>query len=323
MSKSKGNVVDPWVEIEKWGVDTLRFWMYFVNQPGDSKNYDEKTVKEAAKVLSWIENCTKFYELFKETPNKRSVKKQPIDAWMQARVRETVELVTDAMDAYRPYDATRAFAVLAEDLSQWYVRRIRERAREGDKAALETLRETLRTMALLLAPFAPFMAEAVFASVKDSTDSQSVHLARWPHTPWWRRLLRRHENRLIEEMRVVRQVASDALQLRQKAVIKVRQPLASLTTPQHLSPALAAILVEEVNVKRIVRGDSFELDTKLTEALVREGDEREMARAVADARKQLGLAPRDRVRVEISDKGVYTVELSTGVRKFDLLRDAT
>src|SRR3989338_7399086 len=147
MSKSKGNIVEPWAEMETYGADALRFWMYSVNQAGDSKNYDPKTLKEAARVLSWIENSTRFYELFK-SPSTSSGKTedrslgaknqlQTIDSWMRARSQKAVTAVTKAMDAYHLYDATRAIAEFSEDISQWYVRRIRARARAGDAAALQ------------------------------------------------------------------------------------------------------------------------------------------------------------------------------------------
>ncbi|MBU0750362.1 class I tRNA ligase family protein [Patescibacteria group bacterium] len=305
MSKSKGNVVEPFAAMDQWGADTLRYWMYSVNQPGDSKNFDEKTVKESARVLAWLENSAKFYELFAD--GKQQGQEQVIDQWMQERTNETVEKVTKALDSYKLYEATRTLGELFEDLSQWYVRRIRDRAREGDAAALATLKETLYTSSKLLAPFAPFLAESVFQLVRSSTDAESVHLTEWPTVAKkWNPF--KKASTLTADMRLVRTYASEGMKLRQEAGMKVRQPLASITIPTELSADLRSLLAEELNVKTVLTGDALKLDTALSPELVREGDVREFARALADARKERDLSPKDVVALCVDEKAKSVLE---------------
>jgi isoleucyl-tRNA synthetase len=314
MSKSKGNIIEPLPAMDRYGADVLRFWMYYVNQPGDSKNFDEKTVKEAARVISWFENSVKFYQLAEPVDGKG--KEEVIDQWMRTRMNETIVRMTEAMDRYDLYTASRTLALLIEDLSQWYVRRVRDRVREGDAAAITTLRDVLQAIALLIAPFSPFVAEWAYQVVREDDDPESVHLADWYASGTI-------EQDLIENMQATRLLASEALRMRQQAGIKVRQPLASLSIPGELPKEFAELLADEVNVKNIILNqETLALDTALTPELIAEGDERAFARAVAEARKEAGYSLGDQVSV-LRGEGPYVAELSSGPVHFSLHTDAS
>lgn len=313
MSKSKGNVIEPMEAMNTYGADTLRLWMYSVNQPGDNKSFDPASVKEAARVLSWLENSVKFYQLFADgTTDETNADEEVIDTWMRTRLSQTIAETTAAFDAYDLFTASRSVSKLIEDLSQWYVRRIRERAREGNSAALAALRDSIQTIAVLYAPLAPFIAEWAYQTVRTEDDPQSVHLSDWyePGTV---------DEELLSNMARTREVVSQALMLRQKAGIKVSQPLVLLTITEDLPDAFLELIKEEVNVKDVVIGSEMKLDTAVTPELLKEGDERLFARAVAEARKSKGFSLSDEVRVEEREDGEHSVELSTGTKRFTLV----
>ncbi len=301
MSKSKGNVVEPMAAMDRFGADVLRFWMYSINQPGDSKNFDEKTVNEVAnKVFNPFLNSLTFYESYGGNDVRSDKQSEHVmDRWIRARFATTLSLVTEAIDRYDLFSATREIREFIGDFSQWYIRRSRDRMRSGEEAepALATLRVILRDTAKMIAPFAPFAAEYVYLKVRSSDESESVHLSSWPlegeTDSLWQKLSggsHTHDDKLLTDMVHVRSLASEALMMRQKAGIKVRQPLAKLAAPGEISAELAELLKEEVNVKEVIGGATeMSLDTKLTPELVREGDVREFMRALADARKEKGL----------------------------------
>ena len=183
MSKSIGNIVDPWEMIKKYGVDTLRFWMYSVNQPGESKNFDEKTVLLLhQQVFGLLYNVLAFYELYPMSKDisERTKSKNILDTWILLRLDELIELSTKNLDNYKLLEPTRAIRDFINDLSTWYLRRSRERIKNGDRDARQTLYFVLKNLAKIMAPFAPFTAEDIWLRLKNDEDVESVHLVEWP-----------------------------------------------------------------------------------------------------------------------------------------------
>lgn len=330
MSKSVGNVVNPWEAIAKFGTDPLRFWMYSINQPGDTKNFDEKTVDEVVKkVFTILRNVVKFYTLYASDlkANEAGAAKQlaqlgvshMLDQWILARLAELNVTVTKGLEGYNPFEPTRAIRDFVNDLSTWYVRRSRDRFKSDDMAdkvaALQTTRFVLLELSKLLAPFTPFFAEEIYAGVGGGLES--VHLENWPDEQG-----PGNREEILGDMEEARRVVSLALEARMNAGVKIRQPLAKLTIRKKHSrlkgnDALLAIIKDELNVKEVVWGEDegweVELDTVITPELEKEGRMRELVRAIQEFRKQSGLQPGDTPTVSVITNAAG-VELVTSMK---------
>ncbi len=327
MSKSLGNIIEPFGQMEKFGADAVRFWMYTVNQPGESKNYDEKTVAEVNnKVFNLYYNVLAFYELYRDKTlenNKKLASKNILDIWILEKLDEHVISMTENLNNYKLLEPARALRDFIGDLSTWYLRRSRERIKsssaqgygrtqDGDEAK-QTLYHVLKTLAKLFAPFAPFTAEDVWQKLKNENDVESVHLEEWPtqNKKWFSF----SKTKIIEEMEVVRKVVTLGLEARQKVGIQVRQPLASLKIKNtKLGEEYLELIKDEINVKEIVFDSSItndvELDIGISAELKEEGNYREFVRALQDMRKKMGLTPSDVITlsIETNDNGKNLIQ---------------
>ena len=310
MSKSVGNVVDPWEAMDKYGVDTLRLWMYCVNQPGESKNFDEKTVILLhSQVFGLLYNVLAFYELYRDKDlekNESHKSKNILDKWILARLEELVEMTTENMDSFKLLEPVRGMREFIGDLSTWYLRRSRERiksaqgsggTRDGDEAK-KTLYFVLKTLAKLLAPFAPFAAEDIWLKLKNENDPESVHLAEWPTVK--KNLFSFGKSNALEGMEKARNIVTLGLEARQKAKIPVRQPLSELKVKsEKLQAEYLDLIKDELNVKEVQHDKNIEteveLDINITPALKAEGEYREFMRELQDKRKEMKLNPGDKM----------------------------
>ncbi len=305
MSKSKGNVTDPWEMFAKYGADSIRFWMYSVNQPGDSKNFDEKTVAEINnKVFNLFGNVLSFYELYRDVSLEgRAVESRHVlDQWVMARLNQLVEDMTIALDGYDLFKPTRAVREFIDDLSTWYLRRSRDRIKDGDVDAKGTLYTVLKTTAQLMAPFAPFFAEYVWQKLKTEADEESAHLSMWPGS-------NSIDSEIINNMQITRNFCTAGNAFRKSKNLPIRQPLKLMKISYDgLSKELLLLIEEELNIKMVIVDTEIQpageiyIDEEITLELKLEGEYRELVRLIQDIRKEKGLAPSDVISLTLPER---------------------
>lgn len=269
MSKHKGNVVNPFTMIDKYGADPVRFYMMTNSEPWDNLKFDEKGVDEVRrKFFGTLYNTYSFFSLYANVddfdysqPEVPLNERPEIDRWILSALHSLIKGVDKELGNYDPTRAGRLIDnFVNDDLSNWYVRLNRKRfwGKEMSKdklSAYQTLYTCLETVAKLLAPFAPFYSDQLYLDLTKATGrggEQSVHLAKYPEA----------DESFIDSdleirMGMAQKITSMVLALRRKVNIKVRQPLQTIMIPavddeqkNHIE-AVKDLIKNEVNVKEL------------------------------------------------------------------------
>jgi isoleucyl-tRNA synthetase len=323
MSKSKGNVVSPWEMCEKFGADTLRWYLYTVNQAGDPKKFDVKDVQDKnRRVFGTLWNSLVFFQTYanKGFALNKNRSENILDKWIISVFNSVGGEVINYLEKYDVVSAARAIENFIDDLSNWFIRRSRERFQRSRSAeekneATQTLYFVLLELSKLIAPFAPFIAENIFQQLtvnnKQITSEESVHLCDYPKPD--KKLI---DKKLEEQMKQVCEIVAKGLALRMEKKIKIRQPLAELRIKNlelRKEKTLIDLIKGELNVKNVVLDknikDEIELDTEITKELKEEGLARELARQIQQMRKEAGLVPQDMISIKYKVSSIKHKEL--------------
>lgn len=317
MSKRLNNYPDPTKILEQYGADAMRY--YLVSSPvmhAESLNFSENGVREMYnKVVNTVWNVLEFYQMYVDKTQNSKPKilnpKNVLDKWILAKLQLLVKEVTAKMNEYKLAEASRPVGDFITELSQWYVRRSRDRFKVGeekDKAnAVATLHTVLLTLSKIMAPFTPFIAERIYLALGGG--QESVHLEKWPEVD--EKMIDRET---LAGMILARRVVEMGLSLRAENGVKVKQPLAKLVVNSELNDNLTKIIAEELNIKEVQTGQAsgdklvfkiegelkVSLDLTITAELKKEGLAREIIRAVNQIRKEEKLAVDKQVVVEYS-----------------------
>ncbi|NQT25264.1 isoleucine--tRNA ligase [candidate division KSB1 bacterium] len=271
MSKTRGNAVDPFKIINKYGADTLRWYLYTVSPPWVPTRFDEDGVIEVQrKFFGTLMNTYSFFVLYAnidsftyQEPHVAVENRSEIDRWLISEKNALVMRVNDWLSRYEITKAARAIQeFVIDDLSNWYVRRNRRRFWKSEmgsdkQSAYETLYECLYTLSKLIAPFAPFTADEIYQNISQSDPEalESVHLTLYP-TPDEPLNIYRDE-KLEQRMRLVRTVVTLCLAARNEAGIKVRQPLERAIVVvsgdgiQKSIQEFEALILDELNINKL------------------------------------------------------------------------
>ena len=275
MSKSRGNTVDPWTILNGQGADAMRWYMFTATTPWTPRVFKPEGIDEALKkFMGTLQNVYSFFVMYANLEQIDVLQDVPpvseratVDRWILSRLHTLIDKVRDEMENYHLTNAPRAIEAFVDDLSNWYVRRSRDRfwgAEAGpDKhAAYATLYEVLVTVAKLSAPFVPFLADALYRNLVCSLNTEaplSVHLVEYPVAD-----AALKDAQLEADMDFTREVISMGHAARNRSGIKTRQPLAEITlgalsdVEKATVNRLANLIYDELNVKAI--GFTEELD---------------------------------------------------------------
>jgi isoleucyl-tRNA synthetase len=326
MSKSLGNVIDPWDVLNTRGADPLRWWMFSQGSPWTSTRaslgaIDSSMRETLATLWNTVSFFTTYASLNEFDPTDADIpgaaERSAIDRWILSRLEGVTDTVTAALDGYEPLGGTDALVELIDDLSNWYVRRSRRRfwrtdpsaPRSDSLAAQATLLEVLQRVTLLLAPFCPLLTERLYQELFPVSDFDSVHLVDWPRAQGERR-----DEDLEASMAVARRLTSLGRAARAEAGVKVRQPLARalVFVPTNSPRPPAGIVEEELNVDHLEYGSelaevlSFEIVPNFRALGPRLGE------AVKELRSALGSLDAADAASALESGASITVSLSTG-----------
>ena len=263
MSKHKGNVVDPWSILDNQGADAVRWYFYTGSMPWLPSRFSAEAVSEAQrKFMGTLWNTYAFYVLYAEIdsfdPTKHTLKREnltPMDKWVLSRLNTLIKTVDTNLEGIHITEAGRELARFTDDLSNWYVRRCRERywgsgMTDDKEAAYMTLYTVLSTMSALCAPFIPFMSESIYQNIVRSVDKsapESIHLCDFPVAD--ESLIDTELERSMDEVLEIVVLGRAA---RATANVKNRQPLARMFVQGGTLDSLyTSIIADELNVKSV------------------------------------------------------------------------
>jgi isoleucyl-tRNA synthetase len=329
MSKSYKNYPDPKLMLNNYGGDALRLYLLGspVNMGSDIAISEEEYRNQVKDVLLILWNSYKYFILYANQFNWKANKQKPsqhiLDRWILIRLDETGRNVTSYLDAYDTPHAVSELREFINDISTWYIRRSRERFARGDKHAFATLHAVLSILSRIMAPIVPFISEEMFCNL---TSEESVHLTSYPAFG----KVNLPDNKIVADMKIVREIASLGNAQRKEAKISIRQPLSSITVSAiDTLEKYEQVIKEELNVKQIVWKDgktlTVTLSTEITSELKEEGDARKLIREIQNLRKKQGLKLTDTIVIYAPcwpkkfEKEIREKTLATAIKNADTL----
>ena len=331
MSKRLKNYPDPMDMADKYGADALRYYLLSSSiMKGEDLYFSEKGVAEVMrKNIGRLSNVVSFYLLYngEETYSVKPKGTHILDLWIISRLNELIQEVTDGMEAYTLDRATRPIGDFIGDLSTWYLRRSRDRFKGDNKEdkleALATTRFVLTELSKVIAPFMPFIADYIYREVTKGNEKESVHLEEWPEQG------KVHKSMLLS-MKQTRLAVNHALDGRESANLRVRQPISELRLSRafKLSKEHEKLILDEVNVKKIsyfedeneikrlneeewvmvdnIGNLQLAINKKITLDLRKEGAVRNFIRDVQALRKKRKLVPGQVIQETLTVRGAST-----------------